>query len=226
MNVVPTWFGNRRHYGAGKLFAAPLGTWVQSSFAPASTGGVFTLGTSANQLPGSTAALPVGQTDDGHKFANSVSTEKDETAESFYPVAIPIVGVEGKWSVSLKQVNLSNLRLALNGFDAAATSALVSNVSGSGGKVPDASTVVRIKPPTPGQEVRCQLLFVSTEQDFAVVMYKVINTGNLELAFQKGAKGLSLPLEFDLELPDASVASTAYDILVTGADYVESTATE
>lgn len=223
MTVTPTWFGNRRHYGAGKLFAAPLGT-VTSAYAPVASNSVFTLGTSATTVPGSTAWLPLGWTDDGHTFSQSSSTDDDKAAESYYPVASPVTEIKAKWAVKLKTVNLTNLRLALNGFDS--TSSLVTNVSGSGGQVPGASTVVRVKPAVAGAELRCQLLFVSTEQDMVIVIYKAFNAGDLELAFKKGADGLSLPLDFNLEIPDASIATTPYDILVTGADYVESASGE
>lgn len=213
MVVQQNWKSSRRHYGPGMLWFAPLGTWA-NGYAPAGTANVFTQGTTATAVPGSTAALPLGWTDDGTKFKQSIKTDEDEAAESYYPVSTPVVGTSCTLEVSLKTVNLTNLRVALN-----------IPASGPTG-VPSPSTVSKLQPALAGAEVRGQLLFQSTENDLLIVMYQVLNTGDVELAFQKGAKGLSVPLTFNGELPDASVAPAPFSMYMIGSEYAESTSGE
>lgn len=216
--ATPLWHADRRRYGAGKLFVAPLGT-ITSAYAPVSTGSKFVLGTSATNVPGSTAWLPLGYTAEGHTFTQSVDTDDDTAAESLYPVATPVTGKTARWAVTLKTVNLTTLRVALNAFDASST--VVTNVSGSGGQVPGVSTVVKVKPPVAGSEVRCQFLWINNDDDDVIVGYRALNVGDFERAFKKGAEGQDVPLEFNLELPETTISTTPYDEYLTGASYIE-----
>ncbi|MEU0467318.1 hypothetical protein ABZ215_25225 [Amycolatopsis sp. NPDC006131] len=213
VNIVPSAKMERRRYGAGKLWVAPLGT-ITSNYTPQVTGGAFVQGTTATQVPGASAWLPVGITTEGTRFTSSSDTDTDESAEYYYPHATVVTGQTCGLEVELKTVNLTNLRVALN--------AATSQVSGT----PTASSFARLAPPLPGQEVRMQWLWESNAADMIIVLYKGLNTGDVELAAQKGAGGMNVPLSISGELPDASVAPTPYDILVCGNSFAESTATE
>jgi hypothetical protein len=207
-SIIPAAHMERRRYGAGKLWAAPAGT-LTSSFTPTVSGGVFTQGTTATAVPGSTAMLPVGITTEGTKFTASFDTDTDESAEYYYPHKTIVTGQTAKLEVELKTVNLTNLRAALN--------ASTSQVNGT----PSASSFARLTPPLPGQEVRMQWLWESTAGDMLILLYQGLNTGDVELDAAKGAKGMNIPLSISGELPDSTIATTPFDILVCGTSYAE-----
>lgn len=213
VSIVPSAIMSRRRYGAGKLWVAPLGT-ITNNFTPTVTGGVFVQGTTATQVPGATAWLPVGITTEGTKFTSSFDTDNDESAEYYYPHAVIVTGQTCTLEVELKTVDLTNLRVALN--------AATSQVNGT----PTASSFARLTPPLPGSEVRMQWMWESTAADMLIVLYKGLNTGDVELTAQKGAAGMNIPLTISGELPDAAVATTPFDILTCGTSYAESVSGE
>lgn len=206
--AIPKFHSNRRRYGAGKLWVAPLGT-VTSSYAPAGASSAFTQGTSANNVPGDTDWLPLGITQEGMTFSSSSDTEPDESAEYYYPHKILVTGQSATMSATLKTVNLTNLRTAFN----AATSAVSAT--------PGPSTAARLTPPLPGEEVRCQIMWESLDDDMVIILYQCMNTGAVEIGGRKGAEGTNVPLELTAELPDEDVALTPVDIWVIGASYEE-----
>jgi hypothetical protein len=210
--AIPTAQVTRRRYGAGKLWAAPAGTLtVAAPFAPASiTAGAFIQGTDAlTKVPGSTTFLPLGVTEDGMEFSFGFDTEDDESAEYYYPLKTVVTGQTASMSATLKQVNLTNLRLALN----ASTSA----VTGT----PSATAAAKLTPPLPGAEVRCQILWESLDNDIVIIGYSALQTNEVTLSPNKGAAGLSLDLQWNLEQPAATIATVPFDIWVTGTSWVE-----
>lgn len=214
MAVVQNYKSARRHYGVSAVWVAPLGT-VTSSYVPAGTASVFTQGTgTVTNVPGSVAWLPLGWTDGGWDLTFSIKTEEDDAAESYDPVAYPMVGRAATLKASLKQANLTNLRLALN----APTSAV--------NQAPGPSTTSTLTPPAAGSEVRAQYLLESQEGNFVVVIYRALNTGAVQLMFQKGAKGLSIPLELNVEAVDSAISPQPYHIHTIGTSFAETLSTD
>jgi hypothetical protein len=142
------------------------------------------------------------------------STDTDESAEYYFPHKTLVTGQSGSLKATLKTVNLTNLRLALN----AATTAVSAT--------PSATTAAKLTPPLPGAEVRCQLLWESLDNNIVIPMYQCLQTNDVTLAGKKGAEGMVLDLEFSFEMPDASVAPTPYDIWVIGASWIETVTTD
>jgi hypothetical protein len=213
MSVVQSYHSNRRHYGVSAVWTAPLGT-VTSAYVPAGTASAFTVGTAPTNVPGNVAWLPLGWTDGGYDLTFTIKTEEDDAAESYDPVAYPLVGRAAVLKASLKQANLTNLRLSLN--------APTTSVN----QPPGPSTTATLTPPAPGSEVRNQYLLVSQEGNFAVVIYRALNTGAVSLMFQKGAKGLSVPLELNVEVVDSSISPAPYHIHTIGTAFAETLNTD
>lgn len=213
--AIPTAIMNRRRYGAGKLWGYTLGTpVVTSAYAPTGTGGLFTQGSSATNVPGAAGWLPLGITEDGMEFTVGFDTDNDNSAEYYYSHKTVVTGQTGSLKATLKTVNLTNLRLALN----AATSAVSAT--------PSATQAAKLTPPLPGQEVRCQLMWEALDNNLVIVMYQALQTSDVGLQGRKGADGMVLDLEFMLEQPDASVAPTPWDTWVIGTTWAESVSTE
>lgn len=215
MAVVQAYQSTRRHYGAAAVWAAPLGTvtggTAVGAYVPAGTGGAFIQGNTATNVPGAAAWLPIGWTDGGWDLTFTIKTEEDDAAESYDPVAYPMVGRAATLKASLKQCNLTNLRLALNASAASVNQA------------PGPSTTATLTPPTSGSEVRTQWLLETQDGSLVCVIYQALNTGAVSLMFQKGAKGLSVPLELNVEVPPAAVSNAPYHIHTIGTAYVETT---
>lgn len=215
MAVSQAYQSTRRHYGTAAVWAAPLGTvtggTVGGAYVPAGTAGAFAQGNTATNVPGNAAWLPIGWTDGGWDLTFTIKTEEDDAAESYDPVAYPVVGRAATLKASLKQCNLTNLRLALNA------------PTGSVNQAPGPSTTATLTPPAAGSEVRAQWLLETQDGSLVCVIYQALNTGAVQLMFQKGAKGLSVPLELNVEVPASTVSSAPWHIHTIGTAYVEST---
>lgn len=215
--ATPTAKTTKRRYGPGKLWAYTLGTPILTHAVTAAYAGAasaFTQGTSATNIPGTTSLLPLGITKGGMEFTTSFDTEKDESAEYYYAHAVVMTGQEAKLKCTLKTVNITNLRFALNA-PASAWSA-----------TPSATVASILTPPAPGSEVRCQLLWESLANDFVIVGYQALQIGDVSIAGVKGAEGVNLDLEFNFEQPDASVAAVPYEVAVIGATWVDTVYSE
>ncbi len=209
---VPVARVNQRRYGAGALYWAPAGT-VDATYTPAGTGSKFTIGTDDDaKVPGFTGFLPLGITTEGMTFTGSFTTENDESAEYYVPHKIMVTGQAESLAVTLKTVNLTNLRVAMN----AGTSSVT-------GGTPSATQAVRIRKPDPGAEKRSQLMWISQDEDMVLVIYSALQTGDFTIAGRKGVEGINLPLTFTVEQPDISISPVSYDIWVIGASYAETT---
>lgn len=213
--AIPSAQMTRRRYGAGKLWGYTLGTPIATSaYSPAGTASAFTQGNSATNVPGNVGWLPLGITEDGMTFTSGIDTENDEAAEYYYNLKTLVTGQTATLAVTLKTVNLTNLRLALN----AATSAVSAT--------PTATVAAKLTPPLPGSEVRCQLLWESLDNNLVIVMYQALQTNEVSLAGVKGAGGITLDLAFTLEQPDAAVATTPFDLWVIGTSWAETVNSE
>jgi hypothetical protein len=175
--------------GPGILYTAPLLTAEPTSTVTASVFGTTW-----------TTWVPVGSTADGWSFADSISTEDIEAAESYYPVRTITTKREAHMTVELQEFTTSNLKLALN-----TTSA---TVSGSG-----ATLLTELIPPTVGNEVRRMWGWQSEGNDVRFIAYQALQTGDIGTKFSKGADNATLT--FDLKLEVAALG--VYKIQLAGA---------
>lgn len=211
--VIPSAHSERIRLGAGKLWAAPVGT-ITSSYAPSGAAGQFTQGTVTGDVPGSTAWLPLGITKTGSVFKTGITTANVESAEYYYPHKIVATAQTADITFSLMTVNLTNLRLAFN----APTTAVSAP--------PTDTSPAKLTPPLVGQEVRSQLLWESLNADCLIVIYQALQTQAVSLNAAKGNANMEVPVVMTAELPPTATAATPFDMWVIGASWAETIATD
>jgi hypothetical protein len=167
----------------GFLWVSPLGTAFPT---PVVTGGKF-----SDTVP--PAWLPYGATTEGSNFSYSTTVEPIKVAELFDPVKYVTTERAGKIAFNLANWTLSNYRRALNGGVAALTP------SGASG-----SELTILEPPDPGNEVRCQLLWESTDGTVRLGLRQTIQGGEIATAFQKAPTIAAIPCTYNLEIPTGS----------------------
>lgn len=168
--------------GPGILYSAPLATAL-----PANT-------VAAGKFPTTAWGggwLPLGATDEGSEFSDTLSVDAVEVAETYYAVTWASTGREASWMTSLAEINKTNLKAALNGGTSTTT-----GVSGA--------EITEVGPPTVGSEVRTMLGWQSEDDTVRFIGYQVLNVGSLGLAFRKGADKATLSMEWRLEKPSAT----------------------
>lgn len=163
----------------GYLFWAPLG-----STEPTNTvaGSKFT-----DAWP--VAWVSLGATDEGSTFTYEIETENVEVAEFFDPVKIATTGRSGNIAFALADWSLTKLKYVLNG-------GTLTVLSGTG-----ATTLSSYTPPAPGAEVRAMIGWESLDASVRLVCYQTINSGSVEMAFQKAPNKATMPCTFALEVP-------------------------
>lgn len=181
--------------GPGILYRATLGTAEPSmtvtagKFSTAAWGGTW---------------VALGATGEGSEFTDEIETEDMEVAESYYPVRVVTTGRSASWTTMLTEINLSNLRAALNG----GTSTVVSATAGA--------EMTTLAPPTVGNETRAMLGWQSEDDTVRLIGYQVLQVGNLAVAFRKGADKAGLSMDWRFEKPTGD----PYKIFLAGASRV------
>lgn len=165
----------------GALFIAPLATAVPTNTV---VGGVFTDFWAA-------AWLPLGATTEGSEFNYSAEVEPIEVAEFFDPISYRTVSRSGTIAFNLANWTLANYRRALNGGIAALTP-----TSGTAD-----TALYNLKPPRPGDEVRCMIGWESLDKTVRLVCYQTIQGGEISTAFKKAPEIAAIPCTFNLEVP-------------------------
>jgi hypothetical protein len=170
----------------GFLWIAPLAT-----AAPTNTvaGSVFTDTVAA-------AWLPLGATTDGSTFSYSTTVEAIRVAEFFDPIKYSTTERGGSIAFNLANWSLSNYRRAINGGIAALTP-----TTGTG-----ATSLYTLTPPTPGTEVRCMLLWESSDATVRIMANQTIQGGEVSTAFQKAPSFAAIPCTFNMEIPTGGTA--------------------
>lgn len=166
----------------GFLWIAPLGTTAPTNTV---TAGVFSDTVAA-------AWLPLGATTEGSSFTNSVEVEPVEVAEFFDPVMYATTGRSTSLAFALASWTLSNYQRAVNGGVAALTP------SGASG-----AELTTLEPVDPGNEVRCMLLWESTDSTVRVMIRQAIQGGEVTSDFRKAPDVASIPCTFNVEVPDS-----------------------
>ena len=164
----------------GFLWVAPLGTAAPTNTVTASK---FTDTVAA-------AWLPLGATTEGSTFSYSTEVEAINVAEFFDPIKYVTTGRSGNISFALANFTLTNYRRALNGGVAAIAP------TGTGG-----SELATLEPPDPGNEVRCMVLWESTDATVRLMLRQTIQGGEVSVAMQKAPAIASIPCTFNMETP-------------------------
>ena len=140
------------------------------------------------------AFVPIGATEDGSTFSYETNLEAITVAEFFDPIRWSTVSRQGSIAFNLANWSLSNYNRALNGGVAALTA-----TSGTG-----ATSLFTLEPVAPGNEVRCILLWESTDKTVRLRCRQVIQGGAVESAFKKAPSFATIPCTFNLEIPSAA----------------------
>lgn len=167
----------------GFLWVAPLGTAAPTNTV---TAGKFTDTVAA-------AWLPLGATTEGSTFSYSTSVEAINVAEFFDPIKYVTTERSGNIAFTLANWTLTNYRRALNG----GVSALVP--TGAAG-----AELTTLEPPDPGNEVRCMVLWESTDATVRLMLRQTIQGGEVSTAFQKAPSIAAIPCTFNMEIPVGS----------------------
>ena len=164
----------------GMLWIAPLATTDPTNTV---TAGVFSDDPAA-------AFVPLGATTEGSSFKYSTTVEAVKVAEFFDPIKYATTERAGSIAFNLASFTLSNYQRALNGGIAALTP------TGSSG-----SELTTFEPPDPGTEVRCMILWESTDRTLRLLLRQCIQGGEVESAFKKAPDIAAIPCTFNLEIP-------------------------
>jgi hypothetical protein len=175
----------------GWLFRAPLGSTLPTHTV---AGSVFT-----DAWPA--AWLPLGATVEGSTFSYETTTEAMRVAELFDPVKYATTERTGSFAFALAEYSLTNLKIALNGGTITTT--------GTGATSLNTYTL-----PTPGQEVRSMIGWESADSTVRLVVLQALNSGTVEMAFQKAPDFARIPMEFQMEVPAGS--SQPFNIWTAG----------
>lgn len=168
----------------GMLWIAPLAT-----AAPTNTvaGSVFTDDPAV-------AWIPLGATAEGSTFSYETTVEPIRVAEFFDPIRYATTERAGNIAFNLASYTLSNYQRAMNGGIAA-----LAPTSGTG-----ATALYTVEPPEPGTEVRCMILWESTDRTVRLMLRQTIQGGAIESAFQKAPDYAVIPCTFNMEVPVGS----------------------
>lgn len=141
--------------------------------------------------------LPLGSTDAGSQFSDSLNTDNIDVAESIYPQIIVGTDRTATWTVALAEWNKTNITKALNGGTVTTT--------GTTG-----TTLTQIDPPDVGQEVRIMVGWQSEDNTVRFVGRQALQTGDVSAQFRKGATNATLAIVWHFEKPSAAAPYSIY----------------
>lgn len=191
--AIPTQATPNLLYDPGFLWIAAVGVT-----APTNTvlGGVFTDAIGAS-------FYPLGPTVEGSTLTYGTTAEPMRVAELFPPVRYATTDATGSFSMALADFTATNLNRAFNGGVAA-----VAATSGTG-----ATTLGHVSPPTPGEEVRCALLWESTDSTVRVLIHQALQGGEVSMTFGRAPDYASIPMTFNMEQP---TSGDLFDVWTAG----------
>lgn len=203
---------DRIQLGPGKLWVAELSTLTDADLAGFTvTAGRFTAGAAAGSVPGDTAWLPLGATNEGTSINVGIETANVEVAESYDPVAVITTGKTATLAAGLVTFNQTTYNVAFNAG------------AGAWSATPSATTAAVFSPPNVGEEVRRQVMWVSDKMTDIVVFFQAFQAGSIEEAHRKGADKGVMACEFRAEIPPSNVSNRAWKRIVTGSAWAPST---
>lgn len=173
---------------AGYLFWAPLSTAITTNTV---AGSVFT-----DSWAGPWVNL--GATEDGSQFEYDLNVEAITVAEFLDPVKFVTTSRSGSFAFNLASYTLSNLAKALNG-------AAPTIVSGSG-----ATQLNRVRPPTPGSEVRSMIGWESLDNTVRLFCFQALSSGKVATAYKKAPSYSVIPMTWNFEVPSSGIPFEYY----------------
>ena len=175
MVYAPGSGGDFVKYGPGKLYIAAVGSTEPTDLS------------TALAAPWTTGF--VGYTDSGHTFTSTRSYENVEVAETLLPIAKVPTGLDEQIEFAFAEITAKNLQRALNGATITA--------SGTG-----PTSIDKIEPLAFGAtETRVAILWEANDASERWVFRKVVQTGAIAVARQRGAAKATIPVTFSLEQP-------------------------
>jgi hypothetical protein len=163
--------------GAGVLYIAVLGTTEPT-------------GPSSTQGPMPSAWSPLGYTEDGNDFSQTVTSVDLEVAEELEPVRTVVTSRASQVSFQLAQDTARNLQIALNGGSGTPT-------------VTGGQTTPNI--PAIGSEVPVMLAWESSDGLERWIYRSCLQVGAVNIGRKKGVKSL-IPVTFKLQRPASGLA--------------------
>ena len=175
---------------AGFLYWAPIGSTLPTGTV---VGSVFT-----DTWP--VAWVPLGMTASGTKFSPNLTVSPITAAEVIDPIAYRTTNRETVITFMLLSFTATNLARTLNGAATVVTGATT-------------TTMTKLDPPQPGTETRAMIGFESLDSTFRFVAYQVVNSGSIDMTFDKAPNTTSLPWNANLEKP---VSTQPFSIWTAG----------
>lgn len=185
--------------GPGILYTAPVGSALPDQSV---SGGLF------SAAPWGGSWVPVGSTEAGSQWSETVSTTPFEYAESLTSPWHMVTDREASWQVALAEWNRSNLLSALGARGA--------SISGSGG-----SRLTTVAPPEAGESVGCMVGWQSQDDSVRFIARECVPAGDLSVGFRPGADNATLSVVWRIQRPSAG--GPPYSIFLA-ADRLDSTA--
>lgn len=172
----------------GYLFWAPLSTSIPTNTV---SGSVFTDSWSSPWVS-------LGATEDGSQFEYDLNVEAISVAEFLDPIKYVTTSRSGSFAFNLASYTLSNLAKALNG-------SAPTVVSGSG-----ATQLNRLRPPTPGSEIRAMVGWESLDNTVRLIAYQCISSGKISTAYKKAPSFAVIPTSWNFEVPSSGIPFEYY----------------
>jgi hypothetical protein len=172
----------------GYIFWAPLSTAIPTNTV---VGSVFTDSWASPWVN-------LGGTEDGSQFEYNLSVEAISVAEFLDPIKYVTTSRAGSFAFNLASYTLSNLAKALNG-------SAPTVVSGSG-----TTQLNRVRPTTPGSEIRAMIGWESLSNDVRMIAYQTINSGNVTTAYKKAPSYAVIPTSWNFEVPTSGIPFEYY----------------
>jgi hypothetical protein len=144
---------------------------------------------------------PLGSTDSGSQFSDSLDTDNITVAESVYAQVIVGTARAATWTTALAEWNKTNLTKALNGGTVTVTGTA-------------ATTLTQIDPPDVGQETRIMVGWQSEDDTVRFIGRQALQTGDVSAGFRKGADNATMAIVWRFEKPSAGGAP--YSIYLAG----------
>jgi hypothetical protein len=174
-------------YWAIPASAEPVHTVTANAFPATAWGGVW---------------APLGSTDAGSQFSDSLDTDNITVAESVYAQVIVGTARAATWTTALAEWNKTNVTKALNGGTVTVTGTTT-------------TTLTQIDPPDVGQEVRVMVGWQSEDNTVRFIGRQALQTGDVSAGFRKGADNATMAIVWRFEKPSAGGAP--YSIYLAGA---------
>jgi len=172
----------------GYIFWAPFSTAIPTNTV---VGSVFTDSWASPWVN-------LGATEDGSQFEYNLSVEAISVAEFLDPIKYVTTSRAGSFAFNLASYTLTNLAKALNG-------SAPTVVSGSG-----TTQLNRVRPTTPGSEVRSMIGWESLSNDVRLIAFQTINSGNVTTAYKKAPSMAVIPTSWNFEVPTSGIPFEYY----------------